>query len=165
MDCGQQTWISPPSILSSSPRIRPPSSFWLHPPRDVANASTGRPQWPYQRRSIGLPSAGLSHRWYSRITIDPPARSGWRNRSRFVILPRLARGTRPPQRGIGVRDTSRGGGRRRRGPAVWGRFVAKSIGILYGRERSFPPALEQEINRRGDGEVVARAVRVGALRQ
>jgi glutathione synthase/RimK-type ligase-like ATP-grasp enzyme len=36
---------------------------------------------------------------------------------------------------------------------------------LFGRERSFPPALEEEINRRGKTSVIAQAVRMGALRQ
>jgi glutathione synthase/RimK-type ligase-like ATP-grasp enzyme len=54
---------------------------------------------------------------------------------------------------------------RQRKAGFEGEIVAKKIGILFGRERSFPPALEQEINKRGEGKVVAEAVRVGALRQ
>ena len=38
----------------------------------------------------------------------------------------------------------------------------KRIGILYGRERSFPPALIERINARAGGAVVAEPVRVGA---
>jgi len=43
--------------------------------------------------------------------------------------------------------------------------LPKRIGILFGKERSFPPVLEEAINGRGDGDVVAEAVRIGPLRQ
>lgn len=43
--------------------------------------------------------------------------------------------------------------------------MAKKIGILFGRERSFPPALAEAINRAGTGRVTAEPVKVGALRQ
>jgi len=43
--------------------------------------------------------------------------------------------------------------------------VLKRIGILYGVERSFPPALAETIRRRGEGRVTAEPVQVGALRQ
>ncbi len=39
------------------------------------------------------------------------------------------------------------------------------IGILYGQERSFPPALAEDINRRAAGRVVAEPCKVGPLRQ
>ncbi|HEX5043714.1 MAG TPA: hypothetical protein VFV75_12460 [Candidatus Polarisedimenticolaceae bacterium] len=39
------------------------------------------------------------------------------------------------------------------------------IGILYGMERSFPPALAAEIGRRSGGAVAAEPVRLGPLRQ
>ncbi len=43
--------------------------------------------------------------------------------------------------------------------------MPKKIGILYGMERSFPPALAAEINRIGGGSVVAEPLKVGAVRQ
>ena len=43
--------------------------------------------------------------------------------------------------------------------------MPKKIGLLFGQERSFPPALTGEINRRGAGKVVAEACRVGPLVQ
>jgi hypothetical protein len=43
--------------------------------------------------------------------------------------------------------------------------VIKRIGILYGMERSFPPALAETIRRRGEGRVTAEPVQVGAIRQ
>jgi glutathione synthase/RimK-type ligase-like ATP-grasp enzyme len=43
--------------------------------------------------------------------------------------------------------------------------LPKKIGLLFGQERSFPPALIDEINRRGAGKVVAEACRVGPLVQ
>lgn len=43
--------------------------------------------------------------------------------------------------------------------------MPKKIGLLYGQERSFPPALVEEINRRGAGRVVAEPCRVGPLVQ
>ncbi|MBI1851497.1 MAG: hypothetical protein HYR85_14245 [Planctomycetes bacterium] len=41
----------------------------------------------------------------------------------------------------------------------------KRIGILYGMERSFPPALAKRINELGRGEIEAGPVVVGAVRQ
>ncbi|MFN7973484.1 MAG: hypothetical protein U0166_14235 [Acidobacteriota bacterium] len=41
----------------------------------------------------------------------------------------------------------------------------KTIGILFGRERSFPPVLAEAITSRGKGAVVAQAVKVGAQPQ
>lgn len=43
--------------------------------------------------------------------------------------------------------------------------MVKTIGILFGMERSFPPALAEEINRRAAGEIRAEPVQVGTLRQ
>lgn len=43
--------------------------------------------------------------------------------------------------------------------------MIKRIGILYGMERSFPPALAETIRRRGEGRVTAEPVQVGAIRQ
>ena len=43
--------------------------------------------------------------------------------------------------------------------------MAHTIGILFGMERSFPPALAEEITRRSSGRVRAEAVRVGPVRQ
>ena len=43
--------------------------------------------------------------------------------------------------------------------------MPKKIGLLFGQERSFPPALVDEINRRGAGKVVAEFCRVGPLVQ
>ena len=43
--------------------------------------------------------------------------------------------------------------------------MPKKIGLLYGQERSFPPALVAEINKRGAGTVVAEPCRVGPLVQ
>jgi glutathione synthase/RimK-type ligase-like ATP-grasp enzyme len=43
--------------------------------------------------------------------------------------------------------------------------MPRVVGILHGMERTFPPALAAEIDRRGEGRVVGRAVRIGALRQ
>ncbi|HEX4825115.1 MAG TPA: hypothetical protein VFV19_12485 [Candidatus Polarisedimenticolaceae bacterium] len=43
--------------------------------------------------------------------------------------------------------------------------MPKKIGLLFGQERSFPPALVDEINKRGAGKVVAEACRVGPLVQ
>jgi len=43
--------------------------------------------------------------------------------------------------------------------------MPRKIGILFGKERSFPPTLAAEINRIGEGEVVAEPVLVGPLRQ
>ena len=39
------------------------------------------------------------------------------------------------------------------------------IGILFGKERTFPPALAEEINRLGAGKAIAEPVRIGPLRQ
>jgi len=41
----------------------------------------------------------------------------------------------------------------------------RRIGILFGMERSFPPALADVVGRLGGGRVIAEPVRVGALRQ
>src|SRR5215813_10671970 len=41
----------------------------------------------------------------------------------------------------------------------------KLVGVLYGMERTFPPALIAEIERRGGGAVQARSVSVGPVRQ
>ena len=43
--------------------------------------------------------------------------------------------------------------------------MPKTVGILYGQERSFPPALVEEINRKSGGQVVAEPVKIGPLRQ
>jgi len=43
--------------------------------------------------------------------------------------------------------------------------MPRMIGILYGMERNFPPALGAEINRCGEGRVAAEAVRLGVVRQ
>ncbi len=43
--------------------------------------------------------------------------------------------------------------------------MPKRVGILFGMERSFPPALAEEINRRANGKVVAAPVKTGAVRQ
>jgi len=43
--------------------------------------------------------------------------------------------------------------------------MPRTVGLLFGKERTFPPALAAEINRRGEGRVTAAAVRIGALRQ
>jgi glutathione synthase/RimK-type ligase-like ATP-grasp enzyme len=43
--------------------------------------------------------------------------------------------------------------------------MPRTIGILYGMERNFPPALGAEINRLGEGRVLAEAVRLGVVRQ
>ena len=43
--------------------------------------------------------------------------------------------------------------------------MPKTIGILFGMERSFPPALAEAINEKGGGEIVGEAVEVGAVRQ
>jgi glutathione synthase/RimK-type ligase-like ATP-grasp enzyme len=43
--------------------------------------------------------------------------------------------------------------------------LPKTVGILYGQERSFPPALVEEINRKSGGQVVAEPVKIGPLRQ
>jgi glutathione synthase/RimK-type ligase-like ATP-grasp enzyme len=43
--------------------------------------------------------------------------------------------------------------------------LPKKIGLLYGQERSFPPALAQEINRKGAGKVVAEPCSIGPLCQ
>jgi glutathione synthase/RimK-type ligase-like ATP-grasp enzyme len=43
--------------------------------------------------------------------------------------------------------------------------LPKKIGLLYGQERSFPPALVAEITKRGAGKVVAEPCKVGPLVQ
>jgi glutathione synthase/RimK-type ligase-like ATP-grasp enzyme len=43
--------------------------------------------------------------------------------------------------------------------------LPKTVGILYGQERSFPPALVEAINRKSEGRVVAEPVKIGPLRQ
>ncbi|MGH9869821.1 MAG: ATP-grasp domain-containing protein [Candidatus Polarisedimenticolia bacterium] len=43
--------------------------------------------------------------------------------------------------------------------------LARIVGILYGMERTFPPALAAEIDRRGGGKVAAQLVSVGPVRQ
>ncbi|HYE65533.1 MAG TPA: hypothetical protein VD966_08120 [Pyrinomonadaceae bacterium] len=40
----------------------------------------------------------------------------------------------------------------------------KKVGILVGREQSFPPALINSINERGKGDVVAEFIKVGGVR-
>ncbi len=41
----------------------------------------------------------------------------------------------------------------------------KTVGILFGMERTFPPALAEAIDRRGAGKVSAQLVRIGPVRQ
>jgi len=43
--------------------------------------------------------------------------------------------------------------------------MPRKIGILFGKERSFPPVLAAEINRIGEGRVVAEPASLGPLRQ
>ncbi len=43
--------------------------------------------------------------------------------------------------------------------------MAKKIGLLYGQERSFPPALAEEIKKKTGGKVVAEPCKVGPLCQ
>ncbi|HZN56233.1 MAG TPA: hypothetical protein VFB67_13025 [Candidatus Polarisedimenticolaceae bacterium] len=43
--------------------------------------------------------------------------------------------------------------------------MPKRIGLLFGQERSFPPALVAEINKKGAGKVVAEPCKVGPLCQ
>ena len=43
--------------------------------------------------------------------------------------------------------------------------MPKRIGILFGKERTFPPALAEAINMKGAGRVVAEPVTIGPLRQ
>ena len=43
--------------------------------------------------------------------------------------------------------------------------MPKRIGILYGQERSFPPALAEDVGKRSGGAVVAEPVVIGPLRQ
>ena len=43
--------------------------------------------------------------------------------------------------------------------------MPKKIGLLYGQERSFPPALAEEINRKSEGKVVAEPCKIGPLCQ
>ena len=43
--------------------------------------------------------------------------------------------------------------------------MPRKIGILFGKERSFPPVLAAEINRIGEGRVTAEPVSLGPLRQ
>ncbi len=43
--------------------------------------------------------------------------------------------------------------------------MPRTVGLLFGKERTFPPALAAEINRRGEGRVTAAVARFGALRQ
>lgn len=43
--------------------------------------------------------------------------------------------------------------------------MPKRIGILFGKERTFPPALAEAINKKAGGRVVAEPVRIGPLRQ
>jgi hypothetical protein len=45
-----------------------------------------------------------------------------------------------------------------------GYFVMKKVGILVGREQSFPEALINSVNERGQGEVVAEFIKVGGVR-
>ena len=40
----------------------------------------------------------------------------------------------------------------------------KRVGILVGREQSFPEALIESINERGKGETVAEFINVGGVR-
>jgi hypothetical protein len=40
----------------------------------------------------------------------------------------------------------------------------KKVGLLVGRERTFPVSLIERINERGGGEVVAEFVKVGGVR-
>ena len=42
--------------------------------------------------------------------------------------------------------------------------MTKRIGLLFGMERTFPGTLAEEINRRGNGEIVAEALRTDAIR-
>ena len=43
--------------------------------------------------------------------------------------------------------------------------MPRTVGILFGMERTFPPALAAEINRRGESRVTSEAVRLGPVRQ
>jgi hypothetical protein len=42
--------------------------------------------------------------------------------------------------------------------------VVKRVGILVGREKTFPLALIDRINARGEGEVTAEFVKLGGVR-
>jgi len=43
--------------------------------------------------------------------------------------------------------------------------MPRKIGVLFGMERTFPPALVEEINRIGAGRVTGESVRIGVFRQ
>jgi glutathione synthase/RimK-type ligase-like ATP-grasp enzyme len=45
-----------------------------------------------------------------------------------------------------------------------GTSVMKKVGILVGREKTFPDALIRSINERGQGEVIAEYIKVGGVR-
>src|SRR5581483_1389989 len=45
-----------------------------------------------------------------------------------------------------------------------GRFFMKKVGILVGREKTFPEALIKNINERGKGKVVAEYLTLGGVR-
>ncbi len=40
----------------------------------------------------------------------------------------------------------------------------KKVGILAGREQTFPEALIERVNKRGNGEIIAEMVKVGGVR-
>ena len=40
----------------------------------------------------------------------------------------------------------------------------KKVGVLVGREQSFPESLIQKVNERGRGEVTVEMVKVGGVR-
>lgn len=41
----------------------------------------------------------------------------------------------------------------------------KTVGLLVGREKNFPEALIEEINKRGNGEVLAEMITIGGIRE
>ena len=43
--------------------------------------------------------------------------------------------------------------------------MPRKIGILFGKERSFPPMLVEAVNRLGEGRVIGEPVNIGPLRQ
>src|SRR5450755_2129682 len=63
---GRTSWISPASTLSARDAVSPKSSFSLKCPADVGNSTTGRPNLPNQRNSIGRSRDGLHHCTCSR---------------------------------------------------------------------------------------------------
>src|ERR1700753_449486 len=159
----QMSWISPRSTLSATEPVRWKSSFPKKRPPDVGNISTGRPNWPNQRNSIGRPSDPLHQLSYCRnISISLRCRT----RGDSIRYGPFHRGARHGSAASGSPEiaASRIVMRARTTRPCDSilqellNMAKKRIGLLFGMEDTFPWALINSINARSGGEIEASAV-------